>query len=423
MVEPTSHYRPSVSRETRRLLLAGALAVAALWGLARIRFEDRPLTPNPVPAVLSQLQAPPSYDELAETLAQLQVRVEPAVIVFETPSSDLGVTERRAALRWRDGAAVVVLGAAERGAVPDARILAVEPATGLAVVRVASLDAVAAPATWLPRRERQPRYLFASDVGAGGVTLRPVYVGALEAVSSPPWPEPVWAVPAGVTLTPGTLLFSGNAEFAGVAVALAGGVGIVPADTVLAAAARLLETPGRAPSTLGIEVQPLTAPVAALTGATQGVVVTWVPPTGDAAALRVGDVIDAVNGQSTGTRPQWEARTAAMAAGERATLRVRRDGEVIAVTITAAPGPALDRTLGLGLRHVAGAGAEVTRVDRGTAGARAGLQRGDLITRVAAVATPTPAQVTAAFVALTDGQRALLAVTRGDSHHVLVLSR
>lgn len=423
-MEPTSHYRPSVSRETRRLLLAGALAVAALWGLARIRFEGRPLTPNPVPAVFRQLAAPPSYDDLADTLAQLQARVEPSVVVFETASSDLGATERRAALRWRDGVAIVLLaGAGDDGDMPDAGVIALDVATGLAVVRVPLLDPVVAPATWLPRRERQPRYLFATDVATAGVTLRPVYVGALDAVTSPPWPEPVWALPAAANLAPGTLVFSGTAEFAGVVVALGAGVAIVPADTVLSAATRVLETPSGARSTLGVEVQPLTPPVAALTGSAQGVVVTWVLPHADTAGLLVGDVVDAVNGQAVATLQQWDARSAALAAGARATLRVRRNGALIAVAVTAAARPPASRALGLALRHVPGSGVEVTHVDQATAGARAGLRRGDLITRVAAVIAPTPAQLTAAFAGLAEAQRAMLAVTRGDTHHVLVLGR
>ncbi len=423
-VEPTSHYRPSVSRETRRLLLAGALAVAALWLLARIRYDDRPLTPNPVPAVFSQLAAPPSYDDLAETLAQLQARLEPSLVPFELPSSGLGAVERRAALRWRDGVAVVVATLGDGADEPaDARVIARDPGTGLAVVRVTSPAPVSEPIAWAPRRERQPRYLFASEVTAAGVTLRPVYVGALDAVDSPSWPEPVWAVPPGASLSPGTLVFSSNAEFAGVTVAHGTGAAIVPAAVVLRAATRLLETPGRGGGTLNVEVQPLTPPVAALTGATQGVVVTWVPPGGDAAALQVGDVVDAVNGQPITTPQHWQARSAALAAGDSATLRVRRNGQVLSVTMTTTARAAASRTLGLTVRPAPGAGVEVTKVDRGSAGARAGVRRGDVITRVGATAGPTPAQLTRAFAALGEGQQVMLAVTRGDSHHVLVLGQ
>lgn len=423
-MEPTTHYRPTVSRETRRLLLAGTLAVAALWLLARIRFEDRPVTPNPVPAVLSQLQAPPSYDDLADTLAQLQARVTPALVAVDSGPAAIRGAARRAALRWRDGLALAVLPRPDSGAEADPRIVAQDPTIGLAVVRVPAADAVLAPPVWTPRREQQPRYLFATDVAAGGITLRPVYVGALAPVTSPLWPEPVWAVPAGATLAPGTLVFSSAAEFAGVAIADDSGTAIVPGDSVLNAAARLLSAPSRAATTLGVEVQPLTPALAAVTGAAHGVVVTWVAPGEGGSPLQVGDVVEALDGQPMLTLHHWQARTAALAAGQRATARVRRGAaEPLTLTLTATPARGASPALGLGLRAVPGSGSEVTRVDRGSAADRAGVQRGDLITRLGSTGTPTPAQVSRGFGALAEGQRALLAVTRGDAHHVLVLER
>ena len=60
-METSSPYRPRVSRETRSLLTAGVMAVAALWLLARMRFPEHPVTPNPVPSVLSQLVGRVTY--------------------------------------------------------------------------------------------------------------------------------------------------------------------------------------------------------------------------------------------------------------------------------------------------------------------------------------------------------------------------
>lgn len=64
-MEPVHPYRPPVSRETRRLFLAGALALALLWLLARLEFPERPVSPNPVPAVLGQLADGPLFSSLA----------------------------------------------------------------------------------------------------------------------------------------------------------------------------------------------------------------------------------------------------------------------------------------------------------------------------------------------------------------------
>lgn len=93
------------------------------------------------------------------------------------------------------------------------------------------------------------------------------------------------------------------------------------------------------------------------------------------------------------------------------------------MTVTATARPAPSRALGLALRAVPGSGAEVTKIERGSAGARAGLLRGDVITRVGATAAPSPAHLARAFAALGDGQQLMLAITRGDSHHVLVLGQ
>ena len=103
-METSSPYRPRVSRETRLLLTAGVMAVAALWLLARIRFPERPVTPNPVPSVLSQLASGPKYDDLAGEIAQLHARLQPSLLALDVPSAvgSLQTSPRTAAIRLRD---------------------------------------------------------------------------------------------------------------------------------------------------------------------------------------------------------------------------------------------------------------------------------------------------------------------------------
>src|SRR6476660_4719451 len=104
-MEPSSPYRPRVSRETRLLLTAGIAALAVLWLLARIRFQDRPITPNPVPAVLSQLGNGPHFDELASDLAQLQSTLDPLLMMIRPAGSAMdrpGIL----AIKWRDDLAI-----------------------------------------------------------------------------------------------------------------------------------------------------------------------------------------------------------------------------------------------------------------------------------------------------------------------------
>ena len=282
-METSSPYRPRVSRETRLLLTAGVMAVAALWLLARIRFPERPVTPNPVPSVLSQLASGPKYDDLAGEIAQLHARLQPSLLALDVPSAvgSLQTSPRTAAIRLRDDLAVTLVPpGSSRERWNDAPIVARDAASGLAVVRVPIPVSTSPPVPWTPRQPQQPRYLVASDVSPEGVSLRPAFVGSLDPIDSPLWSEPLWAVPGRTDLAAGSFLFTNSAELAGLVITYRGGLAIVPGGTVLAEAERLLATPPGPPGTIGIEVQDLTPPVASVTAASVGVVVAWVDPDG-----------------------------------------------------------------------------------------------------------------------------------------------
>ena len=75
----TTSVQPVISRETRRLLITMLLAVAALWVLARIRFQERPVTSTPVPNVLAQLRPTSSYEDLARLIAEIRPVITAAV--------------------------------------------------------------------------------------------------------------------------------------------------------------------------------------------------------------------------------------------------------------------------------------------------------------------------------------------------------
>ncbi|MQA28306.1 MAG: PDZ domain-containing protein [Luteitalea sp.] len=426
-MEPTSPYRPRVSRETRLLLTAGVLAIAALWLLARFRFRDLPVTPNPIPAVLSQLATGPRYDDLAAEIAPLQARLEASLLALEPRSVVFGsqqTSRRIAALRFRDDVAVTLL---PTGSIfEEANLLASDAASGLAVVRVPSQAPSSTPAPWIPRRLQQPRYLIATDLSPNGVSLRPVFVGSLDQIDSPLWSEPLWTVPERSDLAPGSFLFTSNAELVGMVIEDGVERVIVPGSTLLQQADRLVEEPREPAGTIGIEVQALTEPVASVTGASAGIVVTWVEQDGAAMGqLMAGDVIEAIDGRTLATRQHWDVRVARLSVGETLPLRVRRRGEVLDVMLvaTSAAVQAPTRALGLTLRGRTGIGAEVTRVEPASAGDRAGLAVGDVITLVAAVRAPTPAQVARSFTSVPQGQRVMIAVTRGDAHHVTTLER
>jgi serine protease Do len=273
---------------------------------------------------------------------------------------------------------------------------------------------------------QQPRYFVASEVSRQGVSLRPVFVGSLQPVDTPLWSDPVWTVPPSSNLAPGSFVFTDGAELVGLVIATDGELVVVPGTTVLAEAMRLVDNPRFASAALGIEVQALTADVASATGSPSGVVVSWVDRAGAGAGqVLVGDVIEAIDGRPIESRQQWDVRTARLSEGETLALRLRRQGEIreVWVVALAPPAPASTQSLGLTMRVRPRVGTEVVRVDRGSVADRAGLVPGDVITHVANLEAPTPAQVTRAYAATAQGQRLLIAVTRGDDHHVTTLER
>jgi hypothetical protein len=428
-MEPSSPYRPRVSRETRLLLITGVAALAVLWLLARLRFDERPVSPSPVPAVLSQLGSAPRFDDLASDIDQLQGSLVPALAVLDPAgrpahAGGTGVV----AVRWRDDLGIAFLPSAPRSSEWTASgVRGRDPASGIAVVRIPGDAPTSLPPQWTPRRPQQPRFFAAAEAVSQRIVLRPVFVGGLTPVTTPFWPEPVWAVPPRTDLVPGSVVFTGNAELAGLVLALDMDLVIVPAATLAGEAARLVEQPPGEPGTIGVEAQTLTPTLAEVTGATEGVVVSWVDRAGPAAgSLRVGDVIEAEAGRQLTSRQDWDVRMARLRAGDVLTLRVRRYADVQDVRLSALPvahGPSGRRTLGLTLRTRRGAGAEVLSVEPGSAGDRAGLMAGDVITLFAETTAPSEVQITRAFAALSDGGRVMVAFTREDAHHVAVVER
>jgi hypothetical protein len=421
-VERNTPYRPRVSRETRLLLTAGVVAIAALWLLARFRFQDRPVTLNPIPAVLTQLTNNLRFDDLAAEVARAQPRLEGILLSVDTPSAV--ASHRVAGLRFRADEVVTLLA---DGSIGDAASLrAWDPASGLAVVSVL-IQANVLPIVWTPRRLEQPRYFLVGEVSSIGVSLRPTFVGSLRPATTALWSEAIWILPPSSDLRPGAFLFTtGDVELVGMVITYGSERAIVPGSTLLAEANRLRERPRTSAGTLGIEVQALTNPVALVTGAEVGVVVTFVRPDGPAAGhLMVGDVIEEIDGRRLATREEWVVRTSRLSVDDALKVRVRRRGEVVDVSLVAVstPMPLVTRSLGLTFRRRTGIGAEIIRVEPASAGNRAGLVVGDVLTLIDDINAPTPVQVTRSFAALGEGQRMMVAVTRGTAHFVTTLER
>jgi hypothetical protein len=417
-------YRPRVAPETRRLLIAAGIALATLWGLARIRFPDTPVTSSPVPPLLAQLSPPPTFETLAAEVARVQGQVRTAIVTIRTGTDNR--TAPRPALRIRPGVAAAILpDSATRPVRPEpSDVTAADPATGLALVRLPDAhDPDPLPAWTPPSLDGSQFFLVTETSMDGQASLVPVFVGGMRAESSRAWHQSIWRLPPGVRVAPGAFVFSTHGELAGVAIEDGPVMAVVPADVFRAAAAALVNQPPRGGGWLGIDVAPLTPALARATGGQDGVIVSWVDPKGPAAGMIApGDVIISVDSIAMTTPGQWEAATGRFAPGADLSVRVRSNGAEADVTLTAAaPPPAPSSSLGLHLRRVARSGSEVTGVDPGSAAALAGLHAGDVITRAANFLAPTPAELRSAYRMATSEHPLLIAVTRGAEHHVVAL--
>ncbi len=428
--------RTSVPRDTRLLLTIVLIAVAVLWVLARIRFPDRPPTPNPVPPVLAQLAPPSALEDVVSTVAQLDTRLRPWVVPLNArpAAGTVGQTMTLAALRFRNDLAVVLKPSRSllQTSLPDSHDVpevGSDPPSTLAVVRLAGDASSAAPAeisAWVPRRLASPRFVIAADPADGGVSFRPVFLGSLIAGASAIWSGPIWILPPSADLSPGALVFNVDGAWAGVATEDGGRRAIVPAERVLAMADRLVREGQRARGQLGIEVQGLTPALSAATGAAAGVIVTWVDAQGPAAGvLAAGDTIDAVEGEPVAMLDEWMAQTARLSDQASVALRVHRRGEVLEVRLTARAdvNAGRARPLGLTLRTVPQIGVAVVRVDSGSAASQAGLQAGDVLTLIDDLTAPTAAQALRAFAAVSPDRPILVGFTRGDAHRATALER
>jgi hypothetical protein len=417
--------RSRVSRETRQLLIAALVALLALWVLARIRFPGQPVSPNPIPSLLSQLSSVPRFANLAREIAELRSRLANSWMSISVSAAD-DTTEdgprRVTAMRLGRDQAIVLLRTGDR--LPnDADLVASDRVTGLSVIRAGSDSAPAGIPPWRPQSLDDPRYLMATVSTSTGVSLRPVLVGSLLEVRSPAWPGPIWAVPEGTDLSPSSFVFTTSGEIAGLVVREPVGLAIVPWEILVAEANRVLNLEHTSAVDLRTEVRPLTAALLRATGATQGVVVAWVDSRGPLAKrLAVGDVIEALNGQPILHTRDWQVASSRLRAGD-ATLRVRRQGKILdlAVNLPVADLSTATTSLGLRMRGVPGVGTTILRIEPRSAASLVRLQEGDLITLAGTITAPTPAQINDVFRSARTGEAIMLAITRGRTHLVVGL--
>jgi hypothetical protein len=415
--------RPSVSRDTRALLITMLVSITALWGLARLRFPERPMGPNPVPPVLAQLAPASPLESFAGAVRDLEPKILPTLVVLSGDGED---RDAAIGLRLPDGLVATFADVAtwEHEA---ALLIARNDATGLSIFP--------APTSEFPTVLRQwthwapnpsPRFLLAAESSRGRLFLRPVFIGSFKAMPWPPWGTEVWALPPGAAINPGTFLFTTEGSFAGAAVPIGGGAALVPAHALTSAAVQLAAERPEPPGYLGVTVQPLTPSLREALHAKSGIVVTWVDPEGPAAGrLRSTDVVEEIDQTRPGDQSVWDTIVSHVRAGADVRLKVRRGDSVQDVTVRAAKGRSIPqpRSSGLTLSAKPGAGAEIVEIAGGSPAEHAGFQVGDIVTRIADRHAPSPAVVARVLAATPTGAYAVFVVRRGSTHSVLALER
>lgn len=408
--------------------------------LARLRFPDAPPVEVSAPP-LERLAARASYDALAADVQRVEPTIGRSLVTLRvgqrtrTSPYDLwdalagsdaqGAVRHVVAMRISADTALAPVGAQSRveGIVGDnaaaaPAVLGMDPVRGWALVRVpASTEPVSPlrPISSLPT----PIYVVVAEGTQAGATLRPVFLGQGTRFDSVKWNRPLLPL-GGIAISPGALLFTLDGEFIGAAVVDGGAPAIVGARDLFDAAARLEANAEGAVGDLGVVVQRLTGELALATRADRGVVVAEVDADGPASTvLAPGDVLTMLAGQPVTDPGEFFLQVAQRRVDETVEVSFVRSGTAATATLTvraASPGAEAEA---MSFVRQPGVG---TRVERGGRERVPGLQPGDIVTRAAGTAAPTPAQLrTLLAQASTSGF--LTMVVRRDGRQRVIAAR
>jgi len=235
-------------REIRLLVLVIAVAVAVLFVLARFRFPSVDLSSNPqTPGPLERLAARATFDDLANTLADVTSRVTPVFIVVavekipEKPDRKGGPAPAAdTSLRWvpalrvrseflltyvPSGTHVVAV----EGLSASPQVAVSDPVRELALIPIPRGVSATADFSGAATDFSGSRFVAAVEGAVGGPAVRPIFVPRIDAIFESRWSTSLLLVGGEPELSAGAFVFTLDGRLIGLVVREEAGVAIVPA--------------------------------------------------------------------------------------------------------------------------------------------------------------------------------------------------
>jgi hypothetical protein len=257
-------------RDTRLLVLVVVVSIAVLLVLARLRVPAVDLSVvTPSPAPLAGLAARATFDEMANTMADLLARVSPVVLVVRlepvppppapgaggssaagrrSPAATAGpatsatpvatATRLMPALRVRNELALVhvprgmrlVSEAPGPGGTPE--VVATDEARELALIHVPAATGLGDGLAGSVAGFNGLSFVAVIEATAAGPTVQPVFIGRADLVTDGRWPQPLLSAGVGPMVRPGDLIFAIDSRLIGMVMPGADGPVIVSPQTL-----------------------------------------------------------------------------------------------------------------------------------------------------------------------------------------------
>ncbi|MBB5691656.1 Do family serine endopeptidase [Roseomonas alkaliterrae] len=318
------------------------------------------------------------------------------------------------------GAEAEVQVALADGRTLPARVVGRDVATDIALLKVEAGAPLPALRFGDSDRTRVGEWVMAmgSPFGLGGSVTAGIVSARGRQIGAGPYDD---FIQTDASINPGNSggpLFNAAGEVVGVNTAIVspsgGNIGIgfaVPSRMAQSVVAQLREHGAVRRGWLGVSLQPMDAEMAAALGTAEakGALINAVEPGSPAAraGLRAGDVVTAIDGRAVETPRDLAAGVADVPPGRTATLAILRDGASTEARVEIGSHPANavpaakpgQPALGLGLAPRQGGGAEIARVEPGSAAAERGLAPGDVVLRAGEREVRSPQDVAEAIAA------------------------